>query len=48
MVYEKPSIKKSTSPVSKTNYSFARKDGSVVNGKYSNAYLPAVPILLLR
>lgn len=34
--------------VSKTNYSFARKDGSVVNGKYSNAYLPAVPILLLR
>lgn len=34
--------------VSKTHYAFARMDGSVVSGKYSSAYLPAVPILLLR
>jgi hypothetical protein len=34
--------------VSRTSYSFGKSDGTVVTGKYSSAYLPAIPILLLR
>ena len=34
--------------VSRTSYSFGKSDGTVVTGKYSSPYLPAIPILLLR